>query len=657
MKKLRLTAALFVASYSIFWPLLIPQPVFADVASNVSVVCAKPTGEQETFNIGWDNSIAFFKGKGEIPRLFCEGGYALGGYTVYVSDNLTNNSLRYYNGIEPSPTPQPEPSTSPSPQPEQTASPSPSPTQTPQSEQPSPSPTPSTSTSPEPSPSQTPTPEPSQPSISTPTPTPQSSDGSTVTATPTPESSPSSEPSPTQSPSAEPTPSVSAASPTPTNPEPTPTPTPVESTPSLPSFVSGIINENGILELIAPIGKVFDAVLFASYGTPNDYVVGQCHAESSVQKVAEAFLGKKISSILASNGVFGDPCGGTYKKLAVKLSYTDEPTPVPSPTPLPTPTPTPMPTPTPSPQPEPTPQPQPEPQPQPTPQPVPSPEPTPIPVPIPVEPAPTPQPTPSPTETQNPGTTPTDTPKDDTPSDTPNDSENPQDTPESSDNPSTDTGSSTDQDTGTEQNPTEEPSQPTDPAPVDGNGSTEGEPPSEESEEQPSDNQEQQNQSQESQTTPIVEPSKPEPTPETVISNALADGKLTAEEKIAVVAVLISDLKPGEAVSSEAIKEAGLEYKDLPPETPVDVRTDENGNEVVITAEVASSLELLADPGALLDAVFTDPGAALAALGNIGADMSPQEREEAQKMVVATVIAAGAAMNAVAAAGGVTRKG
>ena len=51
---------------------------------------------------------------------------------------------------------------------------------------------------------------------------------------------------------------------------------------------------------------------------------------------------------------------------------------------------------------------------------------------------------------------------------------------------------------------------------------------------------------------------------------------------------------------------------------------------------------------------FTDPGAALAAIGSIGADMSPTEREEATKMVLATVVATGAAMNAVGAATGTT---
>jgi uncharacterized membrane protein YgcG len=117
---------------------------------------------------------------------------------------------------------------------------------------------------------------------------------------------------------------------------------------------------------------------------------------------------------------------------------------------------------------------------------------------------------------------------------------------------------------------------------------------------------------------------------------------------------LIASAAPGEALSATDIKAAGLEYADLPPSTPVDVRTDENGNAVVITAEVAAQVELLQDPGALLATALSDPGAALAALGAIGADMSLEEREEAEKMVVATVVAAGAAMNAATVAASTT---
>lgn len=134
------------------------------------------------------------------------------------------------------------------------------------------------------------------------------------------------------------------------------------------------------------------------------------------------------------------------------------------------------------------------------------------------------------------------------------------------------------------------------------------------------------------------------------------DGKeLTEEQKEVVVEALLENLKPGEAVTAEAIAASGVSYADLPPDTPVELRTDENGNELIITAEVAANIELVQDPGAMLEAVFTDPGAALAALGSIGADMTEAEREEATEMVVATVVAAGAAINAAAvAAGGAT---
>jgi uncharacterized membrane protein YgcG len=150
---------------------------------------------------------------------------------------------------------------------------------------------------------------------------------------------------------------------------------------------------------------------------------------------------------------------------------------------------------------------------------------------------------------------------------------------------------------------------------------------------------------------PIEEPSLPpvEELAETV-ADALADGKLTEAEKEVVAEALLATVAPGEAVTSEAIAAAGLEYKDLPPATPVEVRQDENGNEVIITADVAAALVLLENPSELIGAIFSDPGEALQALGSIGADMSTEEREEATEMVVAAVIAAGAAMNAVGAA-------
>ena len=138
---------------------------------------------------------------------------------------------------------------------------------------------------------------------------------------------------------------------------------------------------------------------------------------------------------------------------------------------------------------------------------------------------------------------------------------------------------------------------------------------------------------------------------ESAIEDAQADGVVTESEKEVIVEALLNAAN-GEAITAEAIAKAGLEYSDLPANTPVEVRTDENGNEVIITAEVAAALVLLENPAELLGELFSDPGQILLALGSIGADMSDEEREESQEMVVAAIIASGAAMNAVAAAAG-----
>ena len=137
-----------------------------------------------------------------------------------------------------------------------------------------------------------------------------------------------------------------------------------------------------------------------------------------------------------------------------------------------------------------------------------------------------------------------------------------------------------------------------------------------------------------------------------IAEDAKSGKELSKEEVAAVVTALVADLKPGESISAAQVQASGISYAQLPPETPVEVRTDENGNALVITAEVAANVELVQDPGALLEAAFTDPGAALAALGSIGADMTEEEREEATDMVIATVVATGAALNAVGLATG-----
>ena len=137
------------------------------------------------------------------------------------------------------------------------------------------------------------------------------------------------------------------------------------------------------------------------------------------------------------------------------------------------------------------------------------------------------------------------------------------------------------------------------------------------------------------------------------LSEALSeDGKFTLVEKDLVADVLISSAE-GAPVTAANIESAGLEYRDLPPLIPVEVREDASGNPVVITAEVASALLVLESPAALLDAVATcfNPDEAIEglteeqkcelgkALLSMGADMSIPEREKAEDIVVVTIIA------------------
>lgn len=85
--------------------------------------------------------------------------------------------------------------------------------------------------------------------------------------------------------------------------------------------------------------------------------------------------------------------------------------------------------------------------------------------------------------------------------------------------------------------------------------------------------------------------------------------------------------------------------EELPADFPILL---ENG--VVLTAEVVIAIQLLENPAELLNAIFTDPSQALMALSNIGADMSPEVREQSEKVVVSAIIAGGIATQAAASA-------
>jgi len=134
------------------------------------------------------------------------------------------------------------------------------------------------------------------------------------------------------------------------------------------------------------------------------------------------------------------------------------------------------------------------------------------------------------------------------------------------------------------------------------------------------------------------------------LSEALsADGTFTESERELVAEALIESAE-GEAVTVEAIAEAGITLDDLPPSTPVEVRQDANGNEVIVTAEVAAALVVLESPVELLTTIFSDPAQALLAISSIGADMSDEERAESEQTIVAAVIVSGIAVQSAASA-------
>ena len=155
----------------------------------------------------------------------------------------------------------------------------------------------------------------------------------------------------------------------------------------------------------------------------------------------------------------------------------------------------------------------------------------------------------------------------------------------------------------------------------------------------------------------VAEPEPVEPKPvEEPHPPMVADENATDEEKAAVADAII-EAADGQPVTAAAIADAGLTYADLPPETPVQVRTDKDGNEVVITAEVAAALVILENPAELINAIFTDPAQALLAIGSIGADMSDEERIESEQTIVAAVIAGQAAVSAAGMAAGAASSG
>jgi hypothetical protein len=91
------------------------------------------------------------------------------------------------------------------------------------------------------------------------------------------------------------------------------------------------------------------------------------------------------------------------------------------------------------------------------------------------------------------------------------------------------------------------------------------------------------------------------------------------------------------------------------PEPPVEKPKEEIvtlDNGVVLTQEQAVAVALLQNPGELLQELFTNPAAAFAALGSVGADMTPEVRAKSEKVVISAIIAGNIATQAAASAAG-----
>ncbi len=86
--------------------------------------------------------------------------------------------------------------------------------------------------------------------------------------------------------------------------------------------VCGTGDENTTVTLSCPAGQKISAVDFASYGTPNgacgSFTASSCNATTSTPDVTTSCVGFNSCSVPATNGTFGDPCVGTFKRLYVQ---------------------------------------------------------------------------------------------------------------------------------------------------------------------------------------------------------------------------------------------------------------------------------------------------------------------------------------------------
>ena len=153
------------------------------------------------------------------------------------------------------------------------------------------------------------------------------------------------------------------------------------------------------------------------------------------------------------------------------------------------------------------------------------------------------------------------------------------------------------------------------------------------------------------QEEPILEP-EPQPLPEPELNEPTEEASeppvVPSEPEEQISSPVIPQEPPLEESNTNIIEAEDANLELLDPDTPVEL-----SNGVVVTAEVAIAIQLLQDPVAMLREIFTNPVAALAALGSVGADMTEEAREESEKVIVAAVIAGNIATQAGATAAAV----
>lgn len=132
-----------------------------------------------------------------------------------------------------------------------------------------------------------------------------------------------------------------------------------------------------------------------------------------------------------------------------------------------------------------------------------------------------------------------------------------------------------------------------------------------------------------------TETAKPEPEPELRVDEAVSEiANLVEIKPEELTEAQVEQLVEAALVVFETAKQGSPEYQQALEALAVAAEADD--------PELPAELAAIPGAAAVLEA-FNN-------LGNVGADMSPQVREEAEKTVIATVIAAGAAVNAVSAA-------